>query len=539
MPKKIHVVIIGAGPTGLTLGVALRRLGISCLIIEKEKEAHTTSRALAVQARTLEILESMGLADIFLKQGTPVHGIQMFINKKKSFALSTDQLDTKYSYILVLPQSQTEQILEKEFVKLGGVIIRGATVRNFHEEDEHVSVFFRTSGGEKKEVYGNFLVDCGGAHSLVRHTLAIPFKGKTYGDEDFLIADVQIDWDKEKDQAYLFIQKEGVFAAFPLPNGIWRLVAEIHITKGEQTSEPTLEVLQKLFAERTGDTKTAVHDLVWASHFTINRRMITEYRRGRVFLAGDAAHIHSPFGGQGMNTGMQDAYNLAWKLAYSLKGYGEDILLDTYQRERVPVAQEVLGLTDMGTNIVATDNFFTRFVRERLIGTLMNTRIVQRKMTSELAELTISYPKSPLSRVLPQKRRFGALLHTGDRLPYGEFTDSKGKKVTTSQLISTGVFVGFYYVSSQEELQKVLSDMRRVEKEYVKGLVLYAIVQRKSSVNDPHILTAQKSVFTQYDANPEAFYLVRPDGYIAYCDTSFIVSDVKLFFSAPFFASFM
>jgi 2-polyprenyl-6-methoxyphenol hydroxylase-like FAD-dependent oxidoreductase len=539
MPRKTEVVIIGAGPTGLTLGVALRRLGVTCQIIEKEKEAPATSRALAIHARTLEILESMGVVSSFLKQGNSVHGMEMFINKKKSFTLSTDQIDTKYSYILVLPQSQTEHILEKEFVELGGVITRGATVRDFREEKEGVSVFFRTSDGEKKEVQGDFLVDCGGAHSLVRHTLAIPFKGKTYGDEDFLIADVKLDWDKETNHAYLFIQKEGVLAAFPLPEGRWRLVVEVHVNKEDNPPEPTLEVLQGLFVQRTGSTKTIVSDLAWASHFTINRRMITEYRRGRVFLAGDAAHIHSPFGGQGMNTGMQDAYNLAWKLAYSIKGYGEDILLDTYQRERVPVAQEVLGLTDVGTNIVASDNFFARFVRERLVGTIMNTRFVQRKMTSELAELTISYPKSSLSHILPQKRRLGAALHSGDRLPYGEFVDSKGKKVSTSHLVSGGVFVGFYCVSSQEELQKAIPQMKELEKEYSKGLVLYGITKRKSALSDSHILTAQESVFSQYDANPESFYLVRPDGYIAYCDSSFVASDIKLFFSAPFFASFM
>ncbi|MGH2482404.1 MAG: FAD-dependent monooxygenase, partial [Ktedonobacteraceae bacterium] len=297
--------------------------------------------------------------------------------------------------MLDLAQSETEKIFTTHLAKLGVVIERQVELVELVQDEQGITATLRHAGGREEVVKCTWLIGCDGAHSTVRHLLQMPFAGVAYP-EDFALADVKIHWSLPDDELHLMLHADGIFAAFPLPGGRYRLIVETseHAHK-EKQPDPTLQDFQRYLKER-GPEGATLDDPVWMSAFRISARKVEHYRQGHVFLAGDAAHIHSPAGGQGMNTGIQDVCNLAWKLALVHTHHAPLTLLDSYEAERHPVAESVLQTSDLLIRMATIRQPLLQQVRNHVVPILSQLEIVQRRFVEQISELTIHYRNSPI-----------------------------------------------------------------------------------------------------------------------------------------------
>ena len=301
------VVIVGAGPTGLALAAELRRLGTPALLLDKLPAGQNTSRATVVHARTLEVLEPMGVSPRLVERGVVLHQAHMRERDKVLATIRFDDLPTAYPFILVCPQDRTEAALAERLGELGGSITRPAEVLGITPSDVGVEILY-CGGAEQKTVLAEWLVGCDGLHSVVRQGAGIGFEGGNY-EENFLLADVEMDWPLDRESLDIFLTADGITLVAPLPENRFRVIAAV---KQDPPEHPSVADCQRLLDEcgpRNGVVK--VHSVVWSSRFRIQHRVATQLRKGRVLVCGDAAHVHSPAGGQGMNTGIQDAVSLA------------------------------------------------------------------------------------------------------------------------------------------------------------------------------------------------------------------------------------
>lgn len=423
------VLIVGAGPTGLTAALELSRLGVPVRLIDKaptpsdrvvvapaEVVAFDRTRAIGVQARTLELLEMRGLSKELLRSGHPTAGASVYSRGKRLFRLDFSHIDSRYNYLLFVSQTETERVLREAVEEHGVAIQRGVELIGF-AQDEHadtpspVSFVLRHADGRLEEARAPWLIDAEGAHSLVRSTLAFPFEGRTF-EQTYVLGDVHVEGDLHEGDFHLFSSELGFLGLFPLGHGRFRIIAGVPRSAAGEGTAPSTEDLQAVYDQRAS-VPARLSDMRWASWFHINSRMVSHLRAGRVLLGGDAAHIHSPAGGQGMNTGIQDMINLAWKLALVIRGQASPALLDTFEAERLPVARNVLGKTEAVTGLVGSASFLVNSLFERFGPWLAGARKVQALLPLRISELAVSYRKSPLSA---HHGRVGRL-HAGDRLP--------------------------------------------------------------------------------------------------------------------------
>jgi len=335
--------IVGAGPTGLALAAQLQWLGVPFRIVDRSFDRAHESRALAVQARTLEIFDSLGLADPMVARGMTSTRVVIHLGARPVATVTIGEVgveDTRYPFILFISQAEIERILAEHLAGTGVAIERGVELVRFEILDQSVDCVLRHPGGREEQVRFGFLVGCDGAHSLVRREGGFSFSGGSYP-QDFVLGDVEADGPLEAGAINSFAGGGGVAIFFPLGSpSTWRVIglaARASLargsgsTSGESPIGPlALEELQSVIAAPT-EGSVVVRDPSWLSHFRLHHRQSSRYRRGRVFLAGDAAHIHSPVGGQGMNTGIQDAWNLGWKLALAAREITAERLLDSYE----------------------------------------------------------------------------------------------------------------------------------------------------------------------------------------------------------------
>ena len=532
LQSQTDVLIVGAGPTGLTLACELLRRGVSCRIIDKATIPATTSRALGIQPRTLEVFDTMGLIDQVLSSGGPVFDANFYDRDRLLVTLSTagmQSLDTPYPQIWITPQVNVEKALTTQLDPLGGAVERACELVNIREAGFQViaTVKHGDSGAiGTEEIRANWLVGCDGAHSQVRKTLGVKFEGCTY-EETFLLADVELDWQRDRDRTHTWFPSEGMFSIIPLPNSQqWRIFA---VMEGETVPPVSLELFQQLFRDRTGDTKTTLSHPTWMSTFTINRRMVDRYRVGRVFLAGDAAHIHSPFGGQGMNTGIQDAYNLAWKLALVVTGQSPEHLLNTYEEERLAIAQRVLAQTDTNTKVLVSNHPIVQFLRERVL--TLNS--VQSYLSRRSSQLFIHYRRSSLSRSY-QASLIGNLInwltlrfgpHAGDRAPNGKCIRAASHEETSLFREFRGthftllLFDGLNHSEAgYTNLVKIAHQVEALLGKVVKTYIVVSTdkVLRELDGNGSVLQDKSRTLHKQYGANAASLYLIRPDGYIGF-----------------------
>ncbi|MET9854902.1 FAD-dependent oxidoreductase [Streptomyces sp. NPDC006450] len=386
LPATTHVAIVGAGPTGLTLALTLAEAGIDFVLLDREAEGAHTSRAAVVHARTLEVLDELDPATCaeLVRRGTAVTRFRIRDGARPLAAISFDGLPTAHPYALMVPQDQTEAVLLDRLRTLGGDVHRPYEVTAVTQDAAGVTL--TTATGET--LRAAYAVGADGMHSTVRQAAGIGFTGSAY-DESFVLADVTMDWNPGPREVSLTFGAAGLTVVAPLPGGRYRVVA----TVDDAPAEPDRPFVQALLDARAPG-QAAVADVVWSSRFRVHHRVADHYRAGRLLLAGDAAHVHSPAGGQGMNTGIQDGHALGRALATTLAtardtgtGTGTTAALDAYEATRRPVALRVVAVTDRMTRIATTRNPALRAVRNTLLPLLARVPALNRRLATELAEL--------------------------------------------------------------------------------------------------------------------------------------------------------
>jgi 2-polyprenyl-6-methoxyphenol hydroxylase-like FAD-dependent oxidoreductase len=420
---SVEVLIVGAGPTGLALAAQLVAHGVRPRLIDRALDRVHESRALAIQPRTLEVLAGLGVTERLVAAGNRNVRVRMHLRHRvlsaPMFDLGLD--DTAYPYLLFLSQAETERILSEHLTAAGVSVERGVELVDLSSTADGAVARLRHRDGREEQVQARYVAGCDGAHSAVRRLTGIGFAGGAYP-QTFILADAEVDG-VEPGSAHVFLSERGMLLFFPLGRpASWRLLVMRPPTDPVPPDSPVgLDEVQSLTDTYTHGT-VRLHDPVWMTNFRLHHRAAAAYRVGPVFLAGDAAHIHSPAGGQGMNTGIQDAVNLGWKLAHTLQGVSGAALLETYEPERAPVGRMVLRFTDRAFSIATSNNPMVRFARTRiapaLIPLALKAKTGRAYLFRTVSELGIRYRRSPLSVNGANPPRTGPT--AGDRLPDAE-----------------------------------------------------------------------------------------------------------------------
>jgi 2-polyprenyl-6-methoxyphenol hydroxylase-like FAD-dependent oxidoreductase len=373
LPATADVVIVGAGPTGLTLAAFLTAGGADVVLLDRAAEGAGTSRAAVVHARTLEVLEGLDVTRELVERGVITPTFTVRDRDRVLLTVPFAGLPTAHPNTLMVPQNVTEQVLLDRLRALGGQVHRPQEVIGVTQDATGATV--TTATGEM--VRARHVVGTDGMHSVVREQSGIGFAGDTYA-QSFVLADVRMDWDLPGDEVQLFFSAAGLVVVAPLPGGRHRIVA----TVDEAPEHPDAADVQALLEARGPEKAPArVRDLVWSSRFRVHHRIADHYRAGRIFLAGDAAHVHSPAGGQGMNTGIQDAAELARRI---LEGTEDD-----YEAVRRPVAVGVVAMTDRMTRAATAGNPAARAIRNTVLAVAGHNGAVRRKLAMRLSELSV------------------------------------------------------------------------------------------------------------------------------------------------------
>ncbi|MET7334440.1 FAD-dependent oxidoreductase [Nonomuraea sp. NPDC005650] len=375
------MLIVGAGPSGLMAACELALAGISCRILEQRAEEPNITRAFAVHARALELLDARGLADDLVTRGHAIGRVSPAYASHVDFT----RLDSRYPMMLIVPQSGTEHLLESRATELGAQIVRGARVTGLAQDGEAVTV--RLQDGS--HLRAGYVIGADGAHSTVRDLIGAGFEGDTYT-LPMVLADVRIPETAEGSPPINTTGPDGAVIAVPFGDGWFRVGAWLLDGPG-QDEPPRFAEIQDAF-RRIAGTDYQMSEPRWISRFVTERRQARSYRSGRVFLIGDAAHVNSPMAGQGMNTGLQDAINLGWKLAAAVHGWAPPWLLDTYHAERHPVGAAILAITDRLTRMVLTGSRLQLELGRRAMAAALRTGPGRRRILGLLSGLEISYP---------------------------------------------------------------------------------------------------------------------------------------------------
>ena len=500
MNDKPSVLIVGAGPTGLVAAHELARDGIKCRLISKDAHRAMQSRAIAIHPRTVESFELMGLADDFLAAGQRITGVNINGDSGRIAHVGFASLDTRYPFVLGVPQDETERILEEHVGKLGLPVERNTELVGLAPNGSGVTARLQKDG-RIEEVEADWVLGCDGAHSAVREKLGISFEGGTYP-ELFVLADIRVEGDLDHKEAAVWLPADGATAFFPLPEERWRLI--VANSPADWKGEPSLAQCQALIEQR-GLGHLRLADPRWTAVFRIHRREAGHFRQGRAFLLGDAAHIHSPVGGQGMNMGMQDAFNLAWKLGLVIGQGGNPALLDSYEPERRPIDEAVLRQTDRATRLVSLHGTVTRFVRDHLMSLATRLPMVVEKLGEAISGIAIDYRQSPIV----EDHAIGAPgPHAGDRAPDAVVEDRR----------IGGGSTRLYELFAQHRQMLLLvgegtgatPDLPELAQ---RGIAVRHVTGPGGSGGD--LIDAKGEVAKRY-GSAGAAYLIRPDGYVGF-----------------------
>jgi 2-polyprenyl-6-methoxyphenol hydroxylase-like FAD-dependent oxidoreductase len=504
--SEADVLIVGAGPTGLTLALQLAAYGVRPRLVDRGQDRVHESRALAIQPRTLEVLAGSGVTDELLAVGNRAVRLRMHV-RGRVLAVPLFDLglpDTAYPHLLFLSQAETERVLEEHLATAGVVVERRVELVDLRTTADTAVATLRRHDRSDETVSARYVVGCDGARSTVRRLAGIPFQGGSYP-QIFVLADVDADG-IEPGAAHVFLSERGMLFLFPLGTpATWRLLAMRPPTDPAPPDAPvTLGEVQVLTDAYAGGT-VRLRDPVWMTNFRLHHKAAAHYRTGPVFLAGDAAHIHSPAGGQGMNTGIQDAVDLAWKLAYALHGVADPGVLDTYEPERLPVGATVLRFTGRAFTIATSANPIVRFARTRIAPAVLPL-VLKPKATRAYAfrtvsQLAIDYRNSPLSVNGPNPPRRGP--KAGDRLPDAQLVH-KGQSTTLQRATAAP---GWHLLLCGPPDGWPGEDVTRLG-EHRAGMIAV------------HQLTAQNAAGALHrlglTAHDTAQYLIRPDGHVGY-----------------------
>ena len=382
LPATTDVLIVGAGPTGLSLGCVLAAEGVSFALLDRLSEGANTSRAAVVHARTLEVLEELEVTARLLAEGIVVPAFTLRDRDRVLAVIRFDALPTRYPYTLMIPQNRTEAIVLARLRELGSDVYRPYEVNDLQQDADGVSVSAAADGRQPQKIRARFVVGADGMHSAVRERAGIGFTGGSY-EQSFALADVRMSWPLGG-EVMLFLSPEGLAVVAPLPGGRHRIVA----TMDDAPEHPGVADVQHLLDTRgLRRGATRVDEIVWSSRFRVHHRVVDRYRAGRILLAGDAAHVHSPAGGQGMNTGIQDAVALGHALSAVLGGRADESRLDEYEQTRRPVAERVVAFTDRMTRMGTLRSPQSRAVRNAAIRVIGRIPALRRRLATELSGL--------------------------------------------------------------------------------------------------------------------------------------------------------
>ena len=432
---KVDVLVVGAGPTGLLLASELARRGVGVRLIERRTSPAKHSRALAVLPRTMEMMDQLGLANAFINPSHQAKGICFYgRDRKEAFRSSMGDLPSEFPFFLLLPQTETENILVNHARKAGVEIERGVSFLSMVQQGQRVLATLERMDGATEEIIASYVVGCDGSHSSVRQATGLEFQGGGY-DQSWLLADVVLDPGLDRNWLHGFTSIDGPIFFFPLPKNIWRIVL-LRKRGASATTEVSMdEIVETLEKNHLGHLRA--RDPSWLAGFGIQHRRAAHMRVGRVFLCGDAAHVHSPAGGQGMNTGLGDAFNLGWKLASVIKGKAKEELLDSFEAERMPVIDGVMRMTDQVTKLITATGGPRIWIREWILPIIAKMGFAA-KMAMRLSQLSMGYPHSSI--VLPGRVVVGA--KPGERVPPLSFSDLATKRASrTPDLFGKGKIV--------------------------------------------------------------------------------------------------
>lgn len=512
LEKKLPVLIVGAGPTGLMAACQLVRHGIPFRIIDKNTEATTESRALVLHARTLEIFAQMGIAEKALKLGEPCRGVSWVFNGKEAASLVIEGEDlTPFPYIFCLEQSKTEEILIDYLIEKGCIVERGTELVDCIYDDNSVTATLKKNNTEETLLI-DYIIGADGAHSLIREKMGLHLDGETYPQTLFVI-DCQVEADIRPNEIYLMATKRGLIGLFPMvqsqgneANRRYRVLGVL--PSSYQGAAITFEEIQKDFSDRI-EMPGRIYDAAWISTYHTHHRHAKAFQKGRSFIVGDAAHIHSPVGGQGMNTGLQDAYNLIWKLALVIQGKANESLLTTFNDERIIVAEKLVKTTDKVFYMAAGESAWVKKFRLnilpwilRFVNLLMRyIKAISRANFRMMSQIGIEYRQSILSKdaswgSFPQHAQ-----QPGDRWPCVYFQD-KGQRANIQDYLKSTQFHWFIFSKKGCQLETLLSS----EIKAYQSLLSIDVIPYNSDT---------KPVYQALGIEQEGYYLVRPDMYIA------------------------
>ena len=377
------VLIVGAGPTGLALAITLQRAGVDHILIDKLAAGHNTSRAAVIHAHTLEVLDQLGVSSALAAEGLKLATFSVRDRDRTLIRVRFDALPSSHPYLLMLPQDVTERILAERLIAVGGSIDRGVTATGVRQNGDGVQVALMTDAGPR-EISARYVVGGDGMHSIVRAAAGADFSGESY-EESFVLADVSMEWAHGRDEVMLFFSPAGLVVVAPLPNGRFRIVA----TLDDAPEHPGIGDIQRLLDSRGPSRgRAVVTDIAWSSRFRIHHRLANAYRNQRLLLMGDAAHVHSPAGGQGMNTGLVDACVLGRLLTAVVSLNQPDVILDQYQSLRRPAAEQVLGLAGRLTRMAMLRNPAARQLRNAAFSLVDHLPFAKHRLAMALSGLS-------------------------------------------------------------------------------------------------------------------------------------------------------
>jgi 2-polyprenyl-6-methoxyphenol hydroxylase-like FAD-dependent oxidoreductase len=388
------VLIVGGGPTGLILAGDLAAAGVSCGVLERRATESNLTRAFGVHARTLELLDSRGVAEELVATGMPV-------SRLGPFGLDFHRLPSRFPYLLITPQYETERVLGERARALGAVIFPGIEVLKLRQDLEGVDLTVRDTDGEARTMRARYVVGADGAHSMVRRELGLPFPGHA-AVRSVMICDLRL-LEPPPDTVTARATGDGFVFIVPFGDGWHRVIAWNRGNQPPETAPVDFEELREL-TRRVLGTDLGMHDPRWISRFHSDERQVPRYRDRRVFLAGDAAHVHSPAGGMGMNTGLQDAANLGWKLTAAVRGWAPEGLLDSYHDERYPVGRRVLRTSGVILRGALLRPRVLRAVRDTVIRIATRLRPIARRMAGAVSGIDLAYPAPPGAHPLVGRR---------------------------------------------------------------------------------------------------------------------------------------
>ena len=516
--RKTQVLICGAGPTGLMLAGQLAAQGVRCRIIDKAPERSPHSRALVVQPRTLELLDGMGLAEELIAAGQPTPEVVAYVNQQKIANLNirdTGIADTPFPFLLFVSQVETERVLERYLHEHKVQVERPVELLSFTKDPAGVTALLQHGTGQQESVRADYLVGCDGAHSVVRKGLGLHFEGEAYA-QDFVLADVDIRWAVGHDQLTVSLSDDGTFVVFPMKGeNAYRIIAA-RAQGPEATGDPTLAEMQAL-ADARSPVPMKLSAPRWLARFRLHHRAVDRSRVGRCLVAGDAAHIHSPAGGQGMNTGIQDAANLAWKLALVLRGAATESLLQTYHDERWPVGQALLQTTDRMFSMSTIHNRLLIGMRNLLVrplaGSVLAIRPLRARIFRFIGQLGIAYPHSPIvaEDLHGASSTFRHAAGKGQRAPFvprgGESLRARLRGAKHHLLVFTGAARSLDLQALQRQLEAALGP----------GLGEVVMIWRGDGIGPVRSLHDDSGVLHKsFGITDSGMYLLRPDGYIAF-----------------------